>query len=313
MDKKNSKISFIIPAYNCADTIVESVESIFNGNFEDGDEVIIVNDASTDKTSQIINSLQKKYPIIKTTSHNINKGSAAAGRNTGIDYSKNDLISCLDSDNILAPGAVPVLKKYMSEQNADAATFGEIRFFKNDIKEITHKWIFKDKQIELRDALSGYKWPGPSGNYLFTKRSWLKAGRYIESIGGAYDSWAFGIKQLATGSKMITMKNSFYYHRAGHESAFMRDKDKIKPSLIALSVLVNFLDLIENEDVDYIMSKERRYSWFDDLEKRPIRLKNSAIGTNGFRTAGLAQKKWHISFMNKVAKKIKHILKFEKQ
>ena len=155
----------------------------------------------------------------------------------------------------------------MLEQNADVATFGEIHFFKTDIKKITHKWIFKNNQIELADALTGSIWPGPSGNYLFTKRSWLNAGRYNESIGGAYDSWAFGIKQLATGSKMITMKNSFYYHRAGHESAFIRDKDKIKPSLIALSVLINFLDLIEEEDVDYIMSKEHRYSWFDDLEK----------------------------------------------
>ena len=50
MTGNNSKISFIIPAYNCADTLVESIESIFDGNFEDGDEVIIVNDASTDKT-----------------------------------------------------------------------------------------------------------------------------------------------------------------------------------------------------------------------------------------------------------------------
>ena len=309
MMNNNPKISFIIPAYNCANTIVESIGSIFNGNFEDGDEVIIVNDASTDKTSQIIYILQKKYPAIKTISHNINKGSAAAGRNTGIDYSKNDLIFCLDSDNVLASGAVPALKKHILEQNADVAAFGEIRFFKNDIKEITHKWIFKDKQIELGDALSGYKWPGPSGNYLFTKRSWLKAGRYIESIGGAYDSWAFGIKQLATGSKMVIMKNSFYYHRVGHGSAFMRDKDKIKPSLIALSVLVNFLDLIENEDVDYIMSKEHRYSWFDDLEKRPIRLKNSAIGTNGFRTNYFEPKKGLISFIIRVVKKIKYILK----
>ena len=308
----NPKISFIIPAYNCANTIVESIGSIFNGNFEDGDEVIIVNDSSTDKTSQIINSLQKKYPAIKTISHNINKGSAAAGRNTGIDYSKNDLIFCLDSDNILAPGAVPVLKKYISEQNADAASFGEIHFFKTDIKEITHKWIFKDKQIELRDALAGYKWPGPSGNYLFTKTSWLKAGRQPESLGGAYDSWAFGIKQLATGSKMAIMKNSFYYHRVGHESAFTRDKDKIKASLIALSVLTNFLALIEEEDVDYIMSKEHRYSWFDDLEKRPLRLKNSAVGTNGLRTANFEQKKWPAGFISKAVKKIKYILKKNK-
>ncbi|KKS56015.1 MAG: Glycosyl transferase family 2 [Candidatus Magasanikbacteria bacterium GW2011_GWA2_42_32] len=309
MMNNNQKISFIIPAYNCADTIVESIESIFNGNFEDGDEVIIVNDASTDRTLQIINGLQKKYPIIKTTSHNINKGSAAAGRNTGIDCSRNNLIFCLDSDNVLAPGAVPVLKKYLLEQNADVATFGEIHFFKTDIKKITHNWAYKDKQIELKDALAGYKWPGPSGNYLFTKRSWLNAGRYNESIGGAYDSWAFGIKQLVAGSKMVTMKNSFYYHRAGHESAFTRDKDKIKPSLIALSVLINFLDLIEDEDVDYVMSKEYRYSWFDDLEKRPIRLKNSAIGINGLRTANFEQKKWPAGFINKAVKKMKYILK----
>ena len=308
MDKKNSKISFIIPAYNCANTIVESIESIFKGNFEDGDEVIIVNDASTDRTLQIINGLHKKYPAIKTVSHNINKGSAAAGRNTGIDYSKNNLIFCLDSDNVLIPGSVLALKKYMLEQNADVATFGEIHFFKTDIKKITHKWTYKDKQIELKDALAGYKWPGPSGNYLFTKRSWLNAGRYNESIGGAYDSWAFGIKQLATGSKMVTTKDFFYYHRAGHESAFMRDKDKIKPSLIALSVLVNFLDLIENEEVDYIMSKEHRCSWFDNLEKRPIRLKNSTIGIDGFKTNHPEQKR-PIDFIVKAVKKMKYILK----
>ena len=152
--------------------------------------------------------------------------------------------------------------------------------------------------------MAGYKWPGPSGNYLFTKRSWLNAGRYNESIGGAYDSWAFGIKQLAMGSKMITMKNSFYYHRAGHESAFIRDKDKIKPSLIALSVLINFLDLIEEEDVDYIMSKEHRYSWFDNLEKRPISLKKSAVGIDGFKTTNLEQKRY-LGFMDKVVKKNK--------
>lgn len=309
MTNNNPKISFIIPAYNCDDTIAESVESIFNGNFEDDDEVIIVNDASTDKTLEIINSLQKKYPIIKAVSHNINKGSAAAGRNTGIDYSKNDLIFCLDSDNILAPGAVPVLKKYMLEQNADVAAFGEIHFFKSDIKKITHKWTFKDKQIELKDALSGHIWPGPSGNYLFTKRNWLNAGRQPESLGGAFDSPAFGIKQLATGSKMVIMKNSFYYHRSGYASTFMRDKDRIKVSLLALSVLINFLDLIEEEDVDYIMSKEHRYSWFDELEKRPIRLKNSPIGVNGLRTTSFEQKRWPMGFIGKAAKKIKKILK----
>ena len=53
-DEKNN-ISFIMPAYNCADTIEESVDSIFNGNFTDGDELIIVN-----------RKTKKKLPIDKS-------------------------------------------------------------------------------------------------------------------------------------------------------------------------------------------------------------------------------------------------------
>ncbi len=62
MNKEN--ISFIIPAYNCTDTLEESVDSIFNGNFEDGDEVIIVDDASTDDTPKIISNIKIKYPLL---------------------------------------------------------------------------------------------------------------------------------------------------------------------------------------------------------------------------------------------------------
>ncbi|MEI6296918.1 MAG: glycosyltransferase family 2 protein [bacterium] len=277
----NQNISFIMPAYNCADTIVESVESIFKDNFEQGDELIIIDDASTDKTLETIKSLQKKYPEIKTVSHNINKGSAAAGRNTGIDFSKNELIFCLDADNILAPNSIYPLKSHMLKNKAEVGAFGELRYFKKDKKEINHKWIFKKNQVELQDALTGYYWPGPSGNYLFTKKSWKISGRYEETLGGAYDSWAFGIKQLGAGFKIIILEDSFYYHRYGYDSTFIREENKVKASLVGLSVLIKFLPQINDSDIEYIMSSKHRYSWFENLEKKPIRLKNNKIGING--------------------------------
>lgn len=55
----NKNISFIMPVFNCQDTIEESVESIFQGNFTKGDEVIIVDDASTDNTLKVIKKLLK--------------------------------------------------------------------------------------------------------------------------------------------------------------------------------------------------------------------------------------------------------------
>lgn len=54
-------ISYCMPTFNSADTIAESVESIMDGNFEDGDEMIIVNDGSTDNTVKIVEGLKKKY------------------------------------------------------------------------------------------------------------------------------------------------------------------------------------------------------------------------------------------------------------
>ncbi len=296
MKKNNTKISFIMPAYNCADTIKKSVESIFNQNFEIDDELIIINDASNDKTLEIANNLQKKYPAIRIISHNINKGSAAAGRNTGIDYSKNELIFCLDADNILIPKTVPVLKEFMLKNKADAAAFGELHYFKSDIEKITHRWVYKSGIVELQDALAGQYWPGPSGNYLFTKESWKRAGRYEESLGGAYDSWAFGIKQLATGSKMITMNNTFYCHRYGYESTFVKEEGKIEASLVGLSILIKFLPLIEEESIDYIMSKEHRYSWFKNIEKRPINLKKGLAGINGEKIDYLAKNKTTVNY-----------------
>lgn len=281
---RNTSVSFVMPAFNCATTIRESVESIIKGNFQDGDEVIIVDDASTDNTLKVIESLQKKYPSINIFRHNCNKGSASAGRNTGIDNSKNDLIFCLDADNVLYSGSVPKLKEFMLSKNADACAFGELHYFKENIKNVTHKWVFK-KEITLYDCVNNTKTtPCSSGNYLFTKASWIKAGRYNESFSMiAFDSWAFGFYQLASGIKMITMPNSFYYHRYGYESTYIREIKKVNKSLTILQIILPYINLFNDKDVDYIMSREGRYDWFENLERHPIRLKTGERGKTGIR------------------------------
>lgn len=272
IEKKPINISFVIPAYNSQKTLSEAVKSIYKGNFTKGDEMIVVDDASTDNTFNVIKSLKKKYPSIRLYRHNYNKGSAAAGRNTAIEHSRNELIFCLDADNVLAPKSVPKLKEYMIRSNADVAAFKELRYFSKKINNVSHTWTFPDV-ARLQDCFSTYKFPGASGNYLFTKESWIRAGRYNESVGGACDSWAFGFCQLATGSKMVTMPDSYYYHRYGYQSSYIRDSKAKNISLTILQIIMPFIDLFEDSGVEYIMSKKWRRIWFDKLESHPIRLK----------------------------------------
>ena len=269
--RKLPSISYLMPAYNCASTVEESVESIMDGNFVEGDELIITNDCSTDQTAEVLSRLQEKYPVMILIHHARNKG-CSASRNTAADRAGNPLFFSLDSDNILLPSSVMELKRFLIEHKTDVASFGRLSYFKDKEKTITHEWVFGKGEVTLADHLSKKRVPGASGNYLFTKESWLRAGGYAEFAGGL-DAWGFALRQLATGSKMMAMPDSSYLHRYGHDSLWVRDYKKGKTSLVALQILLPFIDQIAEEDVDYIMGPEGRYHWFEELEKRPVRVR----------------------------------------
>ena len=65
----------------------------------------------------------------------------------------------------------PGFKKAYAGTKCEYCHIWRDTFFKTEIGKLTHKWTYKDEKIELEDALAGYKWPGPSGNYLFTKEA----------------------------------------------------------------------------------------------------------------------------------------------
>jgi glycosyltransferase involved in cell wall biosynthesis len=273
-------ISFLVPAFNCAPFLPEAIRSILDGNLGDNDEIVIVDDASTDTTPTVIEALAADEPRIRTVRHRFNRGSAAAGRNTAIEHANHALFLALDADNLLEPGSVAKLMSFMVEQAATAAAFGEVRFFQTNGHRRTHSWLYPG-EITLADALAGHQWPGPDGNYLFTKESWLAAGRYDESVGGGIDSWAFGIRQLATGTRMVTLPGTHYLHRWGHESAWIRDAKLGPQSLKALRVLLPHLELLDEDSVEYLFSPQGRGSWFERLTERPLRLRGTAIGEAG--------------------------------
>lgn len=257
---KSVGISFIIPIFNAEHTIVETVESIFANNISSSDEIILVNDGSTDNSTDVINELIKNHKIIKVINHQNNKGGGAA---------RNQLIFCLDSDNVLSPFSVPRLKNFMLRNDYDAASFKEVYFFKNSINKISHKSKYNYDFYDYSNYLSTMNVPGSSGNYLYKKSSWLKAKRYPEES-MALDTWGFGLRQVMSGFVIGTMPNSHYFHRFGHNSYWVRESNKYSMSLIAIQLIIPFIDKLSSRDVNYIFSKKGRLSWLDNLEKRPI-------------------------------------------
>ncbi len=87
------KISVIIPTYNRASTLPRAIDSVLAQSHA-ADEIIVVDDGSTDETIEIIGD---QYPQIKLISQN-NSGVSSA-RNTGIKNAIGNWICLLDSDD----------------------------------------------------------------------------------------------------------------------------------------------------------------------------------------------------------------------
>lgn len=224
-------LSFIVPCYNCATTVEESIESIYHQNLKIPFEVICTNDGSTDNTLTILKNCQIKYPNLFVYTHEHNKGGGAT-RNTCVTHSHGDLIFCLDSDNVLCPNSVGKLIDLLDESGCDVASFAEGKAFKENFLYVqTFSYSVPGNTYDLYAwAENPFTNPAYGGNYLYTRKSYDRAGKYIEDV-GAVDTFAFGLAQLATGSIMKTLPGTFYWHRLHDDSYCCREIKKIAPSI----------------------------------------------------------------------------------
>lgn len=242
-------------------------------NFNEGDELIITNDCSTDDTAMVLKTIQAKYPVITIIDHKRNKGGAAA-RNTAVENAKHELLFCLDSDNVLAPQTVIPLKEYLIIKQADIAAFEHQHFFNINKHAPLYIWSIPPGEVSLETYLKGDNTPGQHGNYLFTKKSWTKAKGYAD--GCSLDTWTFGLRQAITGAKSVILKDTFYYHRLSDDSYWMRENEAFiwANSIKSAIALFPFFDIIDEAFLNYMLG-EGKYKWFYTLQSKPIKLVKS--------------------------------------
>lgn len=114
-------ISVIVPIYNVEKYLHKCIESILNQTLSNI-EVILVNDGSTDKCLEIINSYSKKDERIKV----INKanGGQSSARNMGLDIARGKYIGFVDSDDWLHYDMYENLYEAIEKSNADICVCG---------------------------------------------------------------------------------------------------------------------------------------------------------------------------------------------
>jgi glycosyltransferase involved in cell wall biosynthesis len=110
-------ISIAMPAYNAEKYISYAIESVIKQTFEDW-ELIIVDDASTDSTPNIIEEYAKRDSRIRVYTEKENSGSARLPRLKAISMMDSKWVTYLDADDYLEP---EYLKKMLSIANREKA------------------------------------------------------------------------------------------------------------------------------------------------------------------------------------------------
>lgn len=104
--RKDVSISIIMPAYNVADYIQDTLDSIWNQT-EIPDEIIIVDDGSIDNTVELISTHKLNNKIQLICTENYGQGVA---RNIGIRNAKSDFLYFFDSDDLLVSSFIEDIK-----------------------------------------------------------------------------------------------------------------------------------------------------------------------------------------------------------
>jgi len=107
-------ISIVLPTYNGARYLAESIESVLRQSYTAW-ELIVVDDASTDETPQMIATYRERDSRIRSLRHAVNRRLPAA-LNTGFAAARGELLSWTSDDNHYQPDALAELAGTLAER-----------------------------------------------------------------------------------------------------------------------------------------------------------------------------------------------------
>ncbi|MGE5386998.1 MAG: glycosyltransferase family 2 protein [Betaproteobacteria bacterium] len=201
-------VSLVIPAYNRADFVAETLDSALNQT-QPFDEIIVIDDGSTDATPEVLTRYAGRIRSRRTANHGVQ-----SARNTGVDMARNPLVAFCDSDDLLEPDLVQVIAPWMSAHPESDAVYCDFVTFNHQGTDPT-KFSrapagFFDGAADDGDFLTGIPdLYGRSVDYQPLFQSGLTVRKeFFERIGGfdtkfkgvGAEDWEFTLRALALGN-----------------------------------------------------------------------------------------------------------------
>lgn len=212
--KSKYSLGIVIPVYNVEEYLEECLESVANQTVP-FDEVILVNDGSSDRSKQICERYCKKYSYFQLINQE-NLGLGAA-RNHGMAHLKSDYFVFLDSDDYIVLWMAETIKNKLNGQ--------DILFYAaqicEDMEGITHLNTYFRKETLCNHLMSGLEFFHKSfpQNYIVSacmaayQRSFLENCNISFPEGIYYEDNLFYIETIIHAEKVESISEQLYVRR----------------------------------------------------------------------------------------------------
>ncbi len=171
-------VSIVILTYNRASLLIEAIQSALGQTFSDF-EIIIIDDASSDNTLEIVTPYLSDHRI-QYIQNSQNKG-IAISRNFGISIAKGEYIAMLDSDDVwLDRNKLTAQVSYL-KMNSDCEVVGTWMIQINELGQHLKKISFAQTDTDIRKSIL-YRNHIAHSSVLFRKNTALNVGGYDEAL-----------------------------------------------------------------------------------------------------------------------------------
>lgn len=246
------KISVIIPTYNAADFIAETIHSLRSQTYKNW-ECFIVDDGSYDDTAHIVRGFCKKDSRINLINRpsNLVKG-ANSCRNYGFQLASGEFVQWFDADDLMHPEMLKKRSQVLKDHDFDFVISKGAKF-KDEILNIVGYWdqIHSDDPF-VDQAIGKIDFQTNSGMF---KRDFLKRFNLLWNVQlSRKQDYEFFSRTLSKSVNFQVVNEVLFYYRLHSKSMSIVDSRNSIDSLVKADLLV-FKSLKQNERADYFIKR----------------------------------------------------------
>lgn len=240
-------VSVVIPCYNDAQYIEQSVYSALNQTYKHI-EVIVVDDGSNTETKTILKKIEPNITKLITQE---NKGQSTA-RNVGIKEAKGEYILILDSDDFIEYSfCEKAVEIFVKNEDIKIVTSYSNRIIDNKVLD-----FYKPRGGKIEDFMFIN---GAMGSCMFKKEDWENVEGYDEEMRNGFEDWEFYIRLLKEGGECFVLNDTLFNYRL-RENSTTTSANKIKYDLLE-KIIIKHKDIYRSKfenTIKYLLENAKK-------------------------------------------------------